>query len=180
MGVIDVLLPFILVFTIVYAVLQKSKILGSKQDAKKFNVILALVMGASVVFPHVLGVYPPMSDPVVIINNSLPHISVVIVAIIMVMLLLGVFGSELNLGGTSLNSIIVVLSAATVIYVFGTSAGFFGNGNFPIWLWFLADPGTQSLLVMVLVFGLIIWMITKEDKPKTDDKDSLKNYIKPL
>ena len=37
-GVLDFLLPFILVFTIVFAVLEKSHILGNK---KNFNVIIA-------------------------------------------------------------------------------------------------------------------------------------------
>lgn len=170
-GVADVLLPFILVFTVVFAILQKSKILG--KDSKKFNVILALVMGASIIFPHVLGYYPPYADPVMIINASLPSISVVVIAIIMVMLLLGIFGSEFNLESKGINGTILFISLATVIYVFGTNAGFFGNGNFPPWLWFLADPNTQSLLVMILVFGAIIYFITKEDKDeKEKDKPS--------
>lgn len=175
-GVADVLLPFILVFTVVFAVLQKSKLLG--KDSKKYNVILALVMGASVVFPHILGIYPPTSDPVNIINGSLPSISVIVVAIIMVMLLLGVFGAELNMDGKGINVWILFISFASVVYVFGTNAGFFGNGNFPPWLWFLADPNTQSLLIMILVFGIIIYFITKDDNK--EDKDPMKAWIKAL
>jgi hypothetical protein len=179
MGVADVLLPFFLIFTVVFAVLNKTHILGAKADAKKYNIIVALVMGASVIFPHVLGVYPPQSDPVNIINSALPSISVVVIAIVMVMLLLGVFGADLNLAGTSVNAWILFICAGTVIYVFGTSAGYFGNGRFPAWLWFLADPNTQSLLVMVLVFGMIIWFVTKEDKePKPGDR--FRDWIHPL
>ena len=52
-GVTDVLIPFILVFTIVFAVLQKTKILG---DGKKnYNVMIALVMALAVVIPHIFG-----------------------------------------------------------------------------------------------------------------------------
>ena len=76
--VADVLLPFLLVFLIVFATLQKVKILG--ESKKNFNVMLALIMGLAVIFPHVLGTGP---DVVPIINNSLPSISLVIVGIIM-------------------------------------------------------------------------------------------------
>ena len=41
-GFTDALLPFLLIFTIVFAVLQKTNILG--KDKKNFNVILALVL----------------------------------------------------------------------------------------------------------------------------------------
>lgn len=177
LGVADVLLPFLLVFTVVFAVLQKAKILG--KDSKKYNVIVAMVMAFSVIFPHILGYYPPTSDPVIIINSSLPQISVVIIAIVMVMLLLGVFGADIDLAGKGINTWILFIAFGTVIYVFGTNAGFFGNGTFPRWLWFLEDPNTQSLLVMILVFGGIIYFITKEDKPKDDDK-AIKHWIKAI
>ena len=51
-GVADVLLPFLLVFTITFAIFQKSKILGSESSAKRYNVIVALVLGFSFVMPH--------------------------------------------------------------------------------------------------------------------------------
>ena len=51
-GVSDVLLPFLLVFTIVYAVLAKTKILG---EAKNLNIVLAIVLGLVFVIPHVTG-----------------------------------------------------------------------------------------------------------------------------
>jgi hypothetical protein len=178
-GVADVLLPFILVFTVVFAVLQKSKVLGN--DSKKYNVMVAMVMGLGVVFPHVLGKYPPTSDPVEIINNSLPHVSVVVIAILMVMLLLGVFGAQFNLG-KGINTWIMWLCLIVVVYIFGTAAGFFGNGNFPPFLWFLEDPNTQALLVMILAFGLIIWFITKEDDHHDKDhhKETMKDWIKAI
>jgi len=72
-----------LVFTIVFATLQKTKILGedeNKKPRKNFNAVIALVMGLAVVIPHVIGSYPPDGDVVNIINNALPNVSVVLVA----------------------------------------------------------------------------------------------------
>ena len=42
-GLTDVLLPFLLIFTVVFAVLQKTKLFGD--DKRNFNVVIALVMG---------------------------------------------------------------------------------------------------------------------------------------
>jgi amino acid transporter len=78
LGVVDVILPFILVFVIVFAVLQKTKILGENKEGKpmkNFNSVIALVMGLAVVIPHVMGSYPdPNMDIVNIINIALPNI----------------------------------------------------------------------------------------------------------
>ena len=40
-GIVDVLLPFLLIFTIIFAVLQKTKILG--ESKKNFNVIIIYI-----------------------------------------------------------------------------------------------------------------------------------------
>src|SRR3989338_1647654 len=80
-AIADALLPFLLVFTISYAVLQKSKILGDK--AKNFNVVVALVLGLLFIVPHLTSTYPVGYDPVVVMNSSLPSISLVAVASIM-------------------------------------------------------------------------------------------------
>ena len=92
LGVADVLLPFLLIFTIVFAVLQKTNILG--EDKKNFNVIIALVVGLSVVIPHVLGTYPAGMDVVELINEIIPQLSLVIVIFIMLLILTGVFAPK--------------------------------------------------------------------------------------
>ena len=64
--VVDLLLPFLLIFTIVFAVLQKSNILG--KDKRNFNSVIALVVSLSVVIPHITGSYPAGFDVVEIIQ----------------------------------------------------------------------------------------------------------------
>jgi hypothetical protein len=171
-GVTDVLLPFILVFTIVFATLQKTKILG--EDKKQFNVIVSLVMGLGVVIPHITGNYPLTFDPVLMINRALPHISIILVAIIMLLLIVGVFGNEIEIGGTSLAGWIVIFAIVAVVLIFGSDPQI---GWFSIpWLasFLLINPEIQALVVMILVFGAIIWFITKEDKKEKSDKEKEK------
>lgn len=164
-GVFDIILPFILVFTIVYAVLQKIKLFG--EESKKFNVVIALVMGAAVIVPHVLQIYPPEKDIVNIINGAMPQISVILVAAVMFLLILGVLGKKVALGGASLSGFIAFIAAIIVIYIFGEQAGWW---VYPYWLGSILNPDTQALVVVILVFAIIIWFITKEPPKEGGDK----------
>jgi hypothetical protein len=159
-GVMDILLPFFLVFVIVFAVLHKAKPLG--KDSKKFNVIIALVMGFAVIFPHALRP-GTRYDVVPIINNALPHIAIVLVAIVMLLLVLGVMGSRIQLGKNSLSGWVMIISVLIVLYIFGAAAGWFWG--LP---WWLEDPQTIAVVVTILVFAIVIGFITKDDKG--DDK----------
>lgn len=158
LGLTDVLLPFLLIFTILFAVLQKSKLLGA--DKKNFNIILALIISLLVVIPHITNSYPENADVVQIINQSIPNVAVVIVAILMVLLLMGVFGVEFTWAG-KVTGWIVMIALACVVGIFGKAAGWWGEGvSLPWWLSWFGDPNTQTLIVVLLVFGIIIWFIT--------------------
>ncbi len=166
MGLADVILPFIIVFTIIFAALQKSRILG--KDSKRFNVMIALVMGLAVVIPHVMHVYPPYGDVVEIMNRALPNVSLIAIAFVMVMLLLGIIGGEIDFAGKSLGGIAAAISILAVIIIFVASAGYFEI--MPWWLQWVNDPYTVEVVVAVLVFGVIIWFITKDSTEVTAKK----------
>jgi len=143
MGLLDSLLPFILIFTIIFAVLQKTKIIG--EGRKQFNTVIALIMSLMVVIPHVTGRYPPGQDIVLIINTALPQVSILIVAVLAALLLIGVFAPGVMFGGTGMGSIMGVLSLGAIVYIFGNAGGLWKTtGAFN----FLNDPDTQSLLLL--------------------------------
>ncbi len=180
-GVADVLLPFLLVFTIAFAVMQKTKLLGDEKKGKRFHLIVSLVLGFSFIFPHLLGWYPYYSDPVDIVNRVLPNIAIIIIAVIMLLLMLGSFGKGYDVSKSKwLSNAAVIFSIVAVIYIFGTSAGWWGSG-FPRILDFLNDPNTVSLIVAILVFGLIIGAIVSDpDKEGGDEDKGLKGFFKDL
>jgi len=161
-GLTDVLLPFLLIFTIMFAILQKTKILG--EDKKNFNVIIALVIALTVVIPHVTGSYPPDGDIVSIMNSALPNISIVVVAIVMLLILIGILGGEASWMGGSLSGWIAIIALLIVLFIFGKAANWYES--WPRWLWWLEDPDTQALVVIILIFGIIIWWVTKEPSEK--------------
>ncbi|PIN69919.1 hypothetical protein COV93_03540 [Candidatus Woesearchaeota archaeon CG11_big_fil_rev_8_21_14_0_20_43_8] len=168
-GVADVLLPFILVFTVVYAVLFKSKVLGREEGFNRFNIILALVMALAVIFPHVTGVGP---DIVPIINTALPNIAAVAIALIMFMFLMGIWG--VNWSIKTIGSFVVVLTMGVVLYIFGAAAGW--GWKIPDWLYFLRNGETQALIITLLVFGLIIGYITKDPANDDPNKKLMKRF----
>jgi hypothetical protein len=117
-----------------------------------------------VVIPHVTGSYPPGLDVVNIMNQALPNVSLILIAILMVLLLVGIFGWEVKGAGTSVSGGIALIAALIVVYIFGSAAGFWSITDK---LWFLTNPDTQAVLVVVLVFAIIVWFITAEpDKPQ--------------
>jgi hypothetical protein len=172
LGLFDVILPFILVFTIVFAVLQKAHIFSKKkadgsgyESSKNFNSSIALVMALAVVFPHVLGYYPPDQDIVLIINHALPNVSIVLVAVVMALLIIGVFGGQMKLLDNSMSGMIAMAAFGVIIYIFGSAANWW---SLPGFLYMLDNPDTMGLVVFILVFAIIIWFITKEDKTFAD------------
>ena len=56
LGLTDVILPFMLIFVIIFAILQKTKILG--ESRKNLNVVIAIVVGLLVIIPHATGRFP--------------------------------------------------------------------------------------------------------------------------
>lgn len=89
-GLFDVILPFLLVFTITFAVLEKSKILGTTKvhgtdesiPNKNLNSMVSFVIALLVV---------ATSNIVRAINESLPNIVLLLVASISFLILIGVF-----------------------------------------------------------------------------------------
>src|SRR3989344_318442 len=148
MGLLDVVLPLILFFTILFAALQKTKILGDKDGStpaekagKKYNVIVALVFGLVGVIPHVLygggaggaadgkmrigsKLFP---DPVEIINNSLPSVAIWVIAILMFLLILGLMIPGEKVLQWPVSGWAALLAVLVIGYIFGSAAGWWGD-----------------------------------------------------
>ena len=173
-GMLDALLPFLLIFTVIFSILQKTKVIGG--DKKNIHVVIALVISLLVVIPHVMNPGGP-ADVVNIINLAIPHVSVVIVAIIMLLILIGAFGKDIEFMETSLAGWIAIAAFVAIIYIFGAAAGWGWKipKLFEGWL----NDQTMSIVLVILAFGIVIWWITKEPRDKKD-KIGLGNIIKQV
>ena len=167
---IEVVLVFLLIFVIIYAILQKTKILG--EGKKNLNIVVAMVVGLLVVIPHVTGRFPPNADPVLIIQDALPSISIVLVAIIFLLILIGVFGQEKVFLGMSMPGWIAFFSFAVIVIVFGGAAGWW-SGYFGQTLEQFVGAESIAVVIMLLVFGIIIAWVTSDSK-ESDERSTMK------
>ena len=164
-GFIDVVLPFLLIFTVMFAMLQKTKVMG---DGKKnFNAIIAVIIGLLVVIPHVTHRYPVDGDPVEILNNALPQVSLVIVAVVFLLILIGVFGQESVFLGLAAPGWVMFISIGIILAIFGSSAGWW-DGKAERWMTSIFGPDAIAIVIILLIFGLIIMFITGD--PDKDNK----------
>lgn len=171
-GVLDIILPFMLIFTIVYAVLQQTHILG--EGKKNFNITIAFVMGLGVVIPHVTNSYRGF-DPVDLINSALPNVSVWLVGILSVLILIGLFfGKSFSFANSGMLSTWIVVGAIIVVgYIFLNSA------NLALDIPFISDPVVQGLVIFLLVFFLIVKFITGDDEKK-EGEGFFSNLVKEV
>jgi len=156
-GFVDVLLPFLLVFTIIFAILEKTKILG--EGKRNMNVGIALIFALIVVIPHITGNFPAGYDPVQIINAALPSVSLVIIAIVSLMILVGVFAHDRLLWGMTAPGWIGLVSIVIIAFIFGSAAGWWQVG-FLDWLDSIFGSDVIAVIIMILVFVVIIAFVT--------------------
>jgi hypothetical protein len=172
-GIVDIIIPFILIFTILYAVLQKIQLFG-KDTSKKYNVVIALGIALLSITPHATGRYGDF-DVVNVINNSLPQIGLILIALVLLMVLIGLLsGKEQSTSSSVILGLAGILAVILLIMVFWRALFPYTS---PYWLSFLDNPSFQAFLVIILVFGLIVWFVTKE--PSKDNK-GMENFRKTM
>jgi len=156
-GFVDVLLPFLLIFTIIFAVLEKTKILG--EGKRNMNVGISFIFALLVVVPHVTGNFPAGYDPVAIINAALPSISLLAVAVIALMILIGLFAHDRIMLGVTAPGWVGLFSIVALVFIFGSAAGWWNQGVLS-WLDGIFGSDIVAIVIMLLVFGIIIAFVT--------------------
>ncbi|MFH1073067.1 MAG: hypothetical protein V1743_06580 [Nanoarchaeota archaeon] len=170
LGVFDVVLPFILVFTIVFAILQKSKIYGLEKiwigdkeieaPRKNLNSMTAFVIAFFVV---------ASSRLVAIINQTLAHTVILLILILCFMMLAGAFHSgkeEFSLKG-NWNKFFMIVALFGILLIFLNATGVLG------WLygyilanWSSTVVSSIGLIVIIIVFMLFVTHTPKKEESK--------------
>lgn len=164
-GVYDVVLPLLLIFSIVFAILEKTRVFGEekvggeKVTRKNINAMVAFVSAFFVVASAQL---------VGTIHKLIADVSLVLVTFVMFMILLGVFSKDEGLvleGGWRTTFMVIAFVAITLIFM-----------NALGWLqllWeYLAFNWNSELVAVIALFGVMVILIayiTKDRKPKKDD-----------
>ena len=161
-GVADIILPFLLIFTLLFAVFQRINLFssGHGEGNKNIHVVLSLLISVITLVPHLSRRYPPGYDPIDIINVMIPSAAVIAVIIILFLFLAGMFGSEL--GAHGIPAIALILIVVAMGYVFGSTVGWWGAPNQTFGDWWNSD--LSALIIIIIVFGLVLWFIVSEPK----------------
>lgn len=165
-----VILPFILIFAIVFAVLEKTKVLGkTDEQSRRYATVVAFVVALSAVFSHYQGLYIGQYSVVEHIARALPGVALLLVAIVMMLLTIGLWTGKKPDGSKGIGAWFTMLSGIIVIGIFLAS---FGWWNVPNWLWFILNSEVLALVIAIIVFGLIIRFIAGPgDKSKDKEKN---------
>lgn len=154
LGFLDAFLPFLLIFTIVFAVLEKTGVLG--QGKRNLNILLSAILGLIVVIPHVTNQYPAGKDIVVIMNSALPAMSAIFVAVVLALVLMNLATGQSQAGFGQ--SFIPYLALLVVLWVFGSSAGWWKGLPRR-----LLGQDTISIVMIILIFALVYFFIVRPE-----------------
>lgn len=170
-GVYDVVLPFLLIFTILFAILEKTEIFGTemhgdkKYTKKQLNSIVAFVVGFLVVASGQL---------VALINQAVAHTMVLLILAVFFMVLVGSFheeGKYLALEGKWKVAAMFIM-AIGIILIF-LNAITLNNGVSVLeyaYDYVVKNAGgtvvSTAILLIVVVGGM--WWIVGSGKPKEE------------
>ena len=153
----EMLLPFLLVFVVVFAILQKSKILG---DGKaQIDAMVSLVIGLILI-----GVPQPRN----IIVGIMPWMAVGVAVILVFLILYGFVAGDLSSAPKWMKATFGILAAlftlAVVLYISGLGTIILdwlsGSGSSEVW---------TSVLMIVLVLGAMVVAVFGSKKNKGSD-----------
>ncbi len=163
LGIYDVVLPFLLIFTIVFAILEKTKVFGTEKGMpkKNLNAMVAFVISLLVVASREL---------VAIVNESVANIVLLLLAVVSFLLLYGTFvkeGEPVFLKGGWETAFMWIMLIGVVI-IFLNAAGWLTPGlNWVSANWNTDVVGSIILLIIIIVF---IGYVTKGEKPSKSEK----------
>lgn len=153
-GFFSVVLPFIFVFSVVFAILEKTMILGSESDKKKPKTSINAMVAFSIALFVVAA-----TNVVQVIRESLPMVVLVLVVIISFMLLAGSFmkSGEFSFeDNKSWKIFLTVLMFISIILIFlnaiKTESGI-------SWLKYILDYVVENWATGPVVSGLIFLIV---------------------
>ena len=170
LGIYDVVLPFLLVFTIVFAILEKTKVLGLDEiDGKKYTKKNLNSMASFVISFFVVASTKLVSA----INEALANIVLLLLLVVFFLVLIGSFfkeGEEVVLEKGWRTFFMTILFIGIVL-IFLNALDWLS----PFWD-YLTDHWETSWvgsLILIIVILLFMWYITKNTE-NTGEKSSKK------
>lgn len=173
-GIYDVVLPFVLVFTIVFAILEKTRVFGTdeiegvKYSKKNINSMVAFVVGFLVVASTKL---------VALINEAMANVAVLLLVSICFLLLIGSFYKEgegvFLEGGWKILFMIIMFIGVALIFLHAVRTEDGDSWLEWAWDWLVDNWSTNAAASIILVIVVIVVMlfVVYEKKPQGAKKE---------
>jgi hypothetical protein len=167
LGLLDVVLPFVLVFTVVYGLLQRTLVLGTEngKPRRPLNAMVAVILSF-------IGVASLQQVELLQLISSISAVGIVIMVVLMMLL---------GLLGTNFEKSKLMIFAGLIIIVAGVLIVLGKLGFLPPTLADLATAEWGAPFMVLVVFFVIGWFIVREspqDKP-VKQKEDRKNEERP-
>tara|TARA_Y100000034_G_C6859015_1_gene390739 strand:- start:856 stop:1383 length:528 start_codon:yes stop_codon:yes gene_type:complete len=159
-GMFDVVLPFLLVFTIVFAILEKTKVLGEEkgEPRRNLNSMVAFVVG--LIFVSVIRL-------VDIINQALPEVALVLIISVSLLMIVGLFwgSTEVKLEEPWQKGLVFIIAFFVVLGIFFNAIGWLDKiVDYVDLHW--AETVIPTLIFFIVIIAAIFYIVggKKEDK----------------
>lgn len=168
LGVYDVILPFLLVFTIVFAILEKTKILGIEKvgdqqlTKKNLNAVVSVIMAFLVIASAQL---------VSVINEVLANVVLILILGVCFLLLVGVFFGDKQFTLEDFPAwvkamMIIMFIAIVVIFLNALDWLQYIFGLFLYW----ESSWAITIIFVIFLIAFMVW-VTSDSHPKKEKKD---------
>ena len=143
-------LPFLLVFIIVFALLEKTKILGS--DKKQLDALVAFAIGL---------IFVAFVFPVQVVNNLVLFLTVALITVFVGLLLWGfITGGEAKLENKTVKVIFGIVIVIVVIGAMLWATGFYT----PVWDWLFKQDWSNTFwtnVTFIVAIALALAIVLK-------------------
>ena len=144
-GVFDVILPFLLVFTFSFAILQKSGIFG--ENKKGINGVVSFILAL---------LFVRNENLIKLLQRFLPNVSMFMLIILLLLMVIGTFGISTHVGGNK-NLAIVAVIVSILFVIWALSADVLNIGNINIRL----NDQAKATILFLAVFVIITFFVTR-------------------
>jgi len=161
-GFFDVVLPFLLIFTLVFAILEKTKVLGVTKDGKPKANINSMISFVIALF------FIAIPQVVVAVQESLPYVGILLVVIVAYLLMVGSYASgdkEFNFENMKYwKALMSILVGVGGIVIFLNSFGWLDTVlDYIVENW--QATFIPSLVFVAIMIGAVYWIVSsKGDK----------------
>ena len=160
-GFYEFLLPFLLVFTVIFAILEKTALFGYEDEEKKktrknINAVIALVLGLLVV-----SQFQVVSS----LNQFLPRISLFIIIAMMVLIMIGLFAGNMSKGFGGV--MLFFVAAIAIIATYSALAPLMG---FEVTYWL--QENWDTILIALVVIAALFAVVKSGSNSDSSDWDA--------